>query len=208
MKRTFPIAIAIAAMMLASLACETGQIMTPEEATQAAVETREAELAAAGESIEAELGPGDPIELSGNSFLIPIFEEAGSADAVTHVARGDRATVLDAVRFQAEIWYQVETDGGIGWVKETNVESVGEITGGVQPKFETGQTVYLQGVQYLIGIMDAPGSTTMAAAQERGVAVTIEEARTFEGEVWYRINAPTGEGWIAETNLTAEEPSS
>ncbi|MFP3854997.1 MAG: GW dipeptide domain-containing protein [Anaerolineales bacterium] len=208
MKRTFAIGLAIAALMLASLACETGQVLTPEEATQVAVETRVAEVASAGQAIEAELGPGDTVELQGNSLLVPLFEEPGSTDAVTQVARGDTGTVLEAVEFQAEVWYAVETDDGTGWVKQANVEPVGEMTGGLRPEFEVGQTVYLQGVQYLIGIMDAPGSTTMAAAQERGTAVTIEETRSVGGNIWYRIKAPTGEGWVSESNLTAEEPGS
>ena len=48
----------------------------------------------------------------------------------------------------------------------------------------------------------------MAAAQERGVEVTVQEARSVDSEVWYRIKAPTGEGWVPEANLSADPPGS
>jgi len=68
-----------------------------------------------------------------------------------------------------------------------------------------GDTVYLTG-KYLISLMDAPGSNKMIAGQERGVAVTIVGAATVDGVIWYQIDAPTGKGWVPETNLTTEAP--
>jgi endonuclease YncB( thermonuclease family) len=71
--------------------------------------------------------------------------------------------------------------------------------------FADGDTVYLTG-RYLINMMDAPGSKTMIAAQERGVAVIILSSATVDGVNWYQIDAPTGIGWVPETNLTTEAP--
>jgi hypothetical protein len=71
--------------------------------------------------------------------------------------------------------------------------------------FEEGDTVYLTG-RYLISLMDGPGSNKMIAGQERGVPVTIVSATTVDGVFWYQIDAPTGTGWVPETNLTTEAP--
>ncbi len=71
---------------------------------------------------------------------------------------------------------------------------------------EIGTTVYLTGQGYLINLMDAPGSLRMIAGQERDTQVTIEESTTYEGEIWYLVSAPTGEGWVHEENVTIEKP--
>jgi len=71
--------------------------------------------------------------------------------------------------------------------------------------FGAGDTVYLTG-RYLISMMDAPGSNKMIAGQERGVAVTIINSATVDGVIWYQIDAPTGQGWVPESNLTTEAP--
>ena len=70
----------------------------------------------------------------------------------------------------------------------------------------TGSTVYLTGRSYLINIVDAPGSLKMIAGQERGVEVEILDSTLHEDEIWYLIDAPTGQGWVREENLTAEAP--
>ena len=69
-----------------------------------------------------------------------------------------------------------------------------------------GTTVYLTGRTYLINIFDAPGSLKMVAGQERGVAVVILDSTLLEDEIWYLIDAPTGQGWVHEENLTTEAP--
>jgi hypothetical protein len=46
----------------------------------------------------------------------------------------------------------------------------------------------------------------MIAGQERGVEVTIIEIAEHEGEWWYKIDAPTGEGWVPAENITADAP--
>ena len=70
----------------------------------------------------------------------------------------------------------------------------------------TGTTVYLTGRTYLINIFDAPGSLKMVAGQERGVAVVILDSTLLKDEIWYLIDAPTGQGWVHEENLTTEKP--
>ena len=69
-----------------------------------------------------------------------------------------------------------------------------------------GTTVYLTGRTYLINIFDAPGSLKMVAGQERGVAVVILDSTLLEDEIWYLIDAPTGQGWVHEENLAIEAP--
>lgn len=74
--------------------------------------------------------------------------------------------------------------------------------GGIQ----VGDVVYLTGKGYLISIVAEPGAMRMIAGQERGVEVTIIDVADVEGETWYRIDAPTGEGWVPAENITTEKP--
>jgi hypothetical protein len=67
-------------------------------------------------------------------------------------------------------------------------------------------TVYLTGKSFLISLLSEPGSRRMIAGQERGAKVTIIEIIEHEGELWYKIDAPTGEGWVPAENITTEQP--
>jgi hypothetical protein len=71
---------------------------------------------------------------------------------------------------------------------------------------DAGTSVYLAGKGYLINLLDAPGSLRMIAGQERGTEVTIIQSTTLEGEIWYLVSAPTGEGWVHADNVSTEMP--
>jgi len=71
---------------------------------------------------------------------------------------------------------------------------------------QVGDAVYLTGRGFLISLVSEPGATRMIAGQERGVEVTIIEIAEHEGELWYKIDAPTGEGWVPAENITADAP--
>ena len=75
-----------------------------------------------------------------------------------------------------------------------------------EDSLEVGTTVYLTGQGYLINLLEAPGSFRMIAGQERGTEVVISQSTTHEGEIWYLVSAPTGEGWVPEENVTTEIP--
>ena len=76
------------------------------------------------------------------------------------------------------------------------------VEGGIQ----VGDVVYLTGKGYLISIVAEPGSMRMIAGQERGVKVTIIDVADVEGETWYKIDAPTGDGWVPAENIATEKP--
>jgi hypothetical protein len=189
-----------AALLLSALACQTGQILTPEEATQAAVATSEARVGQAVQAGSAEFAVGDDVTVTGLSFLIGLAAEPGQTDMTTHVSRGSAGTVTDVRTVNGQVWYQLKTDAGSGWVKPDSLEPAASASAG----YETGQTAYLQGTQYLIPLVDVPGSKRMVAGQERGAEVTILDVTEVNGENWYEIEAPTGKGWVAESNLSAE----
>jgi hypothetical protein len=71
---------------------------------------------------------------------------------------------------------------------------------------QVGDAVYLTGRGFLISLVSEPGATRMIAGQERGVEVTIIEITEHEGELWYKIDAPTGEGWVPAENITTDAP--
>jgi len=74
---------------------------------------------------------------------------------------------------------------------------------GLQP----GTVVYLTNKSFLVSIMSEPGGNRMIAGQERGAEVKILQSTTVEdGTIWYLIEAPTGQGWVPEDNITTEAP--
>ena len=79
-------------------------------------------------------------------------------------------------------------------------------TAELQEGYQIGDEVYLTGKGFLISLMDAPGSRRMIAGQERGARVEILQASVVDGVLWYFIDAPTGEGWVPEENITNEAP--
>ena len=75
------------------------------------------------------------------------------------------------------------------------------VSGGV---FEAGNTAKLVGRSFLVNLYDNPEGK-ISAGQERGTIVTILEVLTVEDTIWYKIEAPTGDGWVSAENLEAVE---
>ena len=71
---------------------------------------------------------------------------------------------------------------------------------------QVGDTAYLGGKGYLIRLVDKPGGTKMIAGQEKGVEIKIVNLTQYEGKMWYLVDAPTGEGWVPEENISTEKP--
>jgi hypothetical protein len=71
---------------------------------------------------------------------------------------------------------------------------------------QVGDVVYLSGTAFLIRLVDKPGGTRMIAGQEKGVQVEILNLTEVEGEKWYLVDAPTGEGWVPAENVFTEAP--
>lgn len=70
--------------------------------------------------------------------------------------------------------------------------------------FEAGDTAILIGRSFLVNLYDAPGGK-ISAGQERGATVTILEVATTDAGVWYKVEAPTGEGWVSADGLEPAE---
>lgn len=193
----------VSLLLLPSLACEkAGEILTPEEATIRARQAT-APTATRPTSTGAEFQEGDEIEFAGSEFLIPLYKEIGDKSAFSHAGRGETGTVLGSQEVDGAIWYLVDGPSGEGWVPAESLQAVGEeAPAGPQ----VGDKVYLTGRGYLINIVAEPGSMRMIAGQERGVEVTILEIADVEGDTWYKIDAPTGEGWVPAENITTEKP--
>lgn len=72
--------------------------------------------------------------------------------------------------------------------------------------FQVGDTVYLTNKSFLVNMMSEPGGNRMIATQQRGAQVEILQASTVDGTLWYFIDAPTGQGWVPEENITDQAP--
>jgi hypothetical protein len=203
-------------LLLVGLACnQAGEILTPAEATARAegakIPTRAAATPNAAEKA-ADFQAGDTVEFIGSGHLIPMYKQPGDTIAFSYAGKGETATVLGFEEVEGSAWFEIKGGAGQGWVKaeylmtpegETEDEAGGEPTAeGPQ----IGDTVTLVGTGYLITLVDAPGATRMQAVQERGVEVTILNIGEYEGELWYMIDAPTGEGWVKAENISMEAP--
>jgi hypothetical protein len=91
--------------------------------------------------------------------------------------------------------------------EQTNVSPTAEVVD-VQDDAEgpqEGDTVVLTGVSYLVAFYDAPGSNKIITNQERGVEAVVLQVVLLEGEKWYFIDAPAGEGWLPEKSVMLPE---
>ena len=203
----------IVLLVFVGLACQqSGDILTEEEATARAEEgvfrPGEGESAA-----DAELDVGSSATIIGSGFLINLLDVPGGTIAGSQ-SRGSTVSILASAEFEGEIWYQVDSETGEGWLKAENLEAVaaespaeGDGEGDAEPSGPVaGDTVYLVSNGFLVNLLREPNGQ-IQAVQERGVEVTIEDVFvTPEGETWYLINAPTGEGWVSTENISEEAP--
>lgn len=199
---------AIGLLLLASLACaQAGEILSPAEATARAEEARSpTRPAVTPESAGgAEFQPGDSVKFISTGNIVPLMRNPGDSSAFVRASAGDTATVLGSQEVQGELWYQVNGASGEGWVEAKYLGAVeGETSAPEGP--QAGDTVYLASKAYLIQLVAEPGGTRMIAFQERGTEVIILELAEHEGEIWYKIDAPSGEGWVPAENIATEKP--
>ena len=69
-----------------------------------------------------------------------------------------------------------------------------------------GTKATLVGKAYLINIYKEPGSTRIHVQQEKGVEVEVMDVTKVNGETWYLIDAPAGQGWVKAENLELKTP--
>jgi hypothetical protein len=67
-----------------------------------------------------------------------------------------------------------------------------------------GSKATLVGKAYLISIYKEAGATTILTQQEKGVEVEVQDITQVDGDTWYLIKAPAGQGWVKAENLQAE----
>ncbi|MDZ7844776.1 MAG: hypothetical protein U5K99_08255 [Anaerolineales bacterium] len=194
----------VALVLFISLACtQSGEILTPEEATQRVQATEDAVVVQIDQQAEtAELSNGDTFEFVGKGFLVSLYAEPGARTAYSHASRGDEGVVISSENLDGVIWYQVDSGAGEGWVPE---ESVKVVEGGSEDSL-VGQTAFLVGKGYLINLVEQAGSMTIVTNQQRGVEVEVLKRVSKDGKIWYLIDAPAGEGWVPEDNLSLEKP--
>lgn len=203
-------------LVIVSLACErSGRILTPEEATAEAIENVFRPPTEGGSAAGALFEPGDIAIITGNTFLINLQDVPGGRIAGSQ-PRGAEAEILESVEFEGEIWYHIDSETGEGWLRGDNLEVIesedgdeAEGDGGGETTASgpgEGDTVYLVSNGFLVNLLREPNGNILAV-QERGVQVTIITVfETEDGDLWYLIDAPTGEGWVPAENITEEQP--
>ncbi|RME84445.1 MAG: hypothetical protein D6775_05535 [Caldilineae bacterium] len=215
MKSRTTILFLLGVLLLATLACQTGEVLTPAEATARAKEARSVRLVntpalggggqSSSQETEAEVKPGDTGVLVGRGYMISLYQEAGATRIIAQQERGVEVTVKDVTQVDGETWYLIDAPTGLGWIKAENLEVPKKAgAGGEGP--QPGDTVYLVARSYMISLYQEAGANRIIAQQERGTAVTIVDVTEVDGEKWYLIDAPTGLGWVKGENITTEKP--
>ncbi|UCG24072.1 MAG: hypothetical protein JSW55_18395 [Chloroflexota bacterium] len=67
-------------------------------------------------------------------------------------------------------------------------------------ELQPGDQGELVGSNFIINFFERPGGRIIAG-QERGAIVTVLEAADDGERIWYKIEAPTGEGWVTENSI-------
>jgi hypothetical protein len=217
MKKSTGLIWPIVLLLLVSLACaESGEILSPEEATIAAQEESLFQPVEGASIVTSGPQIGEEAIIAGTGLVINLFNEPGGRISAGE-ARGATVEIIDIAEFEGELWYHVDGAGAAGWVPADNLEAKepeGEDTGegeagdGETAESEgpqTGDQVYLTGVGFMINLLAEPGGF-IRAGQEKGTEVTILQVVEFEGDTWYLIDAPTGQGWLPSENITTEAP--
>ncbi len=65
----------------------------------------------------------------------------------------------------------------------------------------SGTKAALVGKAYLVNIYKEAGSTRILTQQEKGVEVEVQDVTHVDGETWYLVQAPAGQGWVKAENL-------
>lgn len=211
MRRSIPHLWVVGFLLIAGLACaQSGEIISPEEATQRAEEARNVVFSGSGETFDqARLQPGEMAELVGTSFIINFFDRPGGR-IIAGQERGAIVEIVEVVDDGERFWYKINAPTGEGWVTENSVEKVAgesaEEGGGSEVSGPApGDTVYLAGTGFIINLLKEPNGL-INAGQERGAQVVIVEVYEQDGELWYRVRAPGGEGWVSADHISVEAP--
>lgn len=210
----------IGLLVLVSLACaQSGDILSSEEATARAQEGVFQPGDGGESAADAQFELGDSANVTGSGFLINLLDVPGGRIAGSQ-SRGSTVEILESADFEGEIWYHVDSETGDGWLRATNLEPV---EGEAEEEGEAGEeevvgedatlagptegdTVYLVSTGFLVNLLSEPGGR-LQAVQERGVAVIIlQRFEAEDGIFWYNIDAPTGQGWVSEDNISLEAP--
>jgi hypothetical protein len=200
----------IGLLVLVGLACEqAGEILSSEDATARAREGIFQPSADGSSATGANFEPGDLATVTGTGFLINLLNAPGGRISGSQ-SQGSEVEILESAEFEGIIWYHVDSETGQGWLKAENLEPIaGEPEGEGEVEIsgpQAGDTVYLVSTGFLVNLLAEPGGRVQAV-QERGVQVTIIQVfQTAEGEIWYQIDAPTGEGWVSAENISEVAP--
>lgn len=212
------LALVIGLMFVAGLACQTGNVVTPEEATATTRAARgvqrvtpilnRTEGSNKAEEEACADGPqvGDEARLTSKSFMVNLVGEPGAKRILAQQERGAKVKIIELGETGGECWYLVDAPTGQGWVKAENLKFDKATPEPAASGPKEGDTVYLTAKQYMVSLVPEPGAVRIIAQQERGTPVTIVSITEHEGELWYLIDAPTGEGWVSAENITTEPP--
>lgn len=217
MKARTTLILIIGLLLLLSLACQTGEVLTPAEATARAREARSVKIGATPtKNVSGTVAPitgpqiGDSGELIGKGFMVNLYQKAGATRIIAQQERGTTVTFKDKQEVNGKLWYLIDAPTGLGWVKAENINfsEVADETEATKAASgpQVGDTLYLQGKGFMVNLYQEAGGTRIIAQQERGAAVVFKKAVDVNGDPWYLIDAPTGLGWVPADNTTPEAP--
>ena len=122
-KKITRIALVLGVLFITTLACkQSGEIVPDAEATQRAIPTA-TPVREIGEASNAKFTKGAEVVFIGKGYLIPLYANPGDTVVISHAARNDAATIIEIVLYEEEIWYEVKSVAGDGWLLEEFLEA-------------------------------------------------------------------------------------
>ncbi len=110
-------------LFLISIACkQSGEILTPAEATQRYEGTQAAGTGEIDSELEGVDFPnGSTAILTEQGLLVALYQQPSEKNPFSFATRGDQVEVVGSMEYEGEIWYKIESSAGDGWLPEGNL---------------------------------------------------------------------------------------
>lgn len=150
---------------------------------------------------EAEVKPPAPVKETKTVQIDKAPVRKGATDSysiITYVNKNQSVTIIDTFKnTNGEVWYRADLGSAQGWIKETAFQAVI-----LPPAPETGtKTVMIDKAPVRKGATDSYSVVTYVEKNQK--VNIIDSFKNANGEVWYRADLGSVQGWIKENAFQA-----
>ena len=150
---------------------------------------------------DAEVKPPAPVKETKTVQIDKAPVRKGATDSysiITYVNKNQSVTIIDTFKnANGEVWYRADLGSVQGWIKETAFQAVT-----LPPAPETGtKTVMIDKAPVRKGATDSYSVVTYVEKNQK--VNIIDSFKNANGEIWYRADLGSVQGWIKENAFQA-----